>query len=70
MDEEKGILTIAHTRERYIKQAISLAQSVRVHNPDIPIAIAMDKASPKLDEWFDEVVSWDFSESGRFTYTL
>jgi hypothetical protein len=70
MDEEKGILTIAHTRERYIKQAISLAQSVRVHNPDIPIAIATDKASPKLDEWFDEVVNWDFGDSGRLTCTL
>jgi hypothetical protein len=70
MPKEKGILTIAHTDEKYIRQAISLAQSIRVHNPNFPVAIATDKASSELDEWFDQIINWDFSESGYFTYTL
>jgi hypothetical protein len=70
MTAEKGILTIAHTEEKYIGQAISLAQSVRVHHSDISIAIATDAVRPELERWFDEVVEWNFKETGRLTAKL
>ena len=65
-NESHGILTIAHTKNKYIRQAINLAISIRIHSPEIPIAIATNLESKdfqKFGKLFDHIIQWDFSET-------
>ena len=40
--EPKGVLTIAHTKRTYATQAVTLARSIRLRDPDMPLATDLD----------------------------
>ena len=55
---------IAHGHPRYAKQAVTLARSMRLHNPDIPIAVGTDLDPRFFLGLFDAVVPWKFQRRG------
>lgn len=57
----RGVLTIAHGDQKYIEQAKALARSIRIHSPEIPIALATDTGTED-GELFDVVTRRDFSQ--------
>ena len=61
MNRAKGVLTIAHSRPKYLEQAVSLARSIRLRTPDVPLAVATDFDPAAFQGLFDHVISWDFS---------
>ncbi|MEM9213312.1 MAG: hypothetical protein AAGD25_03105 [Cyanobacteria bacterium P01_F01_bin.150] len=60
---ERGILTIAHTKNKYVRQANNLAMSIRLRDPDIPIAVVSNLSHDSFDPSFTQVISWDFSDT-------
>ncbi len=57
MQEPEGVLTFAFGHPRYVAQAISLAQSVRLHNPGLRLACITDKPDfPGLADAFDILI--------------
>lgn len=58
---KRGVLTIAHSKEKYVRQAINLARSIRLHSPQMPLAVATNLSASALEDYFDEVVYWNFS---------
>ena len=57
MSEPEGVLTFAFGPPRYREQAISLAQSIRLHNPQIRIACVTDEmGDSKLNSAFDILI--------------
>lgn len=61
MLKERGVLTIAHGAPKYIRMAINLAMSIKVHDPNLPIALVTDSSDPKLSKYFDIIVDIDMS---------
>ena len=59
--ESKGVLTIAHTDPKYATQAVTLARSIRLRDPDMPLAVATDLDARLFRGLYDVVVPWDFS---------
>lgn len=51
----RGCLTLAFG-SKYVRLARALATSIRIHNPDTPIAIATDSSDPSLAQYFDHIV--------------
>ena len=62
MIHDKGVLTIAHSQRKYVRQAVSLAQSIRYHTPDIPLAVATDLDKHHFRGLFDIVIPWNFAD--------
>jgi len=62
MIHDKGVLTIAHTKVKYARQAVNLARSIRYHTPDIILAVATDLEARYFQGLFDLVIPWDFRE--------
>ena len=58
----KGILTIAYGKQKYVLQAISLARSIRLRDPDLLLAVATDFPETIFGGHFNEVIPWDFTE--------
>lgn len=63
MDNQSGVLTIAHTKQKYVRQAVNLALSIRIHSPGIPIALVTNLPSDELNEIFDRIIEWNFSNT-------
>lgn len=57
----KGVLTIAHTKPKYARQAVTLARSIKLRDPDIPLAVATDLDARLFRGLYDIVIPWDFS---------
>lgn len=55
---ECGVLTMAFHDEKYLRQAIALARSVRLHNPTLSIAIVTNLEHPWVDEYFDQRIEY------------
>jgi len=51
-----GVLTMAYGPESYLRMAKGLARSIRLRNPDFPLAIVTDRAPSELRRCFDVVV--------------
>lgn len=58
---QKGILTIATGKKRYIDMAKTLAVSLKVNYPHVQRAIVTDSADPELKELFHHIIEPDFS---------
>jgi len=52
----RGLLTLAHGRQKYIDMAIQLARSIRLNSPNQTLAIVTDRSSEELRRWFDVVL--------------
>jgi hypothetical protein len=57
----KGVLTIAHTKPKYATQAVTLARSIRLRDPHLPLAVATDLDPRLFRGLYDIVIPWDFS---------
>ena len=68
--KSRGILTIACGNKNYIGQAISLSQSIRLRDPEMPLAIATDLPSDILRHHFDFVIDANFSDWSGFMNKL
>ena len=42
MNIGKGVLTIAHGQSRFACQAVNLARSIRLRDPNLPLAVVTD----------------------------
>jgi hypothetical protein len=58
LQEKRGVLTIA-TGERYLRQAINMAKSCRLHNSGLPLAIVTDRPRTSVPSVFDIVIPID-----------
>lgn len=67
MNTSKGVLTIAHTNVRYVREAVALARSIRLHDPNLPLAVATNFDPAVFENAFDVVIPWDFSSTGGVT---
>lgn len=61
MEYKRGILTIAHTKQKYVRQAVNLALSIKNSNPKMPIAVVTNLHTEDFNQLFDQVINWDFS---------
>ena len=61
MSRTKGVLTIAHSKPKYIRQAVSLARSIKLRAPDIPLAVVTNFPPERFEGLYDQVIQWDFS---------
>ncbi len=61
MKDNRGVLTIAHTKPKYAWQAVNLARSIRLRAPDLPLAVATDLDPAAFKGAFEHVIPWDFS---------
>jgi hypothetical protein len=61
-DLKRGILTIAHTVPRYAKEAVSLARSIRLRDPYMPLAVATNLSADLFEGMFDIVIPADFTQ--------
>lgn len=59
--EPNGVLTIAHTKPKYATQAVTLARSIRLRDPDMPLAVATDLDARLFRGLYDIVIPWDFT---------
>lgn len=57
----KGVLTIAYGKPKYVAQAINLARSIRLRDPHLPLAVATDFPSALFSGYYDQVIPWDFA---------
>lgn len=57
---DAGVLTLAHSRPEYIRQARWLAQSIRLRSRDLPLAVATDFDPDLFRDVFDVVIPWRF----------
>lgn len=61
VSQHKGVLTIAHTKPKYATQAVTLARSIRLRDPDMPLAVATDLDARLFRGLYDIVIPWDFT---------
>ena len=50
---------MAFHHEKYLKQAVALARSIRLHNPTLSIAIVTNLEHPWIEEYFDQRIDYD-----------
>lgn len=53
---QRGMLTMAFGAQRYVDQAVTLAQSLALARSTIPRAVVTDSSDERLAQWFDVVV--------------
>ena len=53
---KRGILTIAQGSMHYIEMAITLAMSLKLKCPDMPIAVVTDSEDERLKVYFDHII--------------
>jgi hypothetical protein len=53
---QKGIVSLAFGGSRYIEMAKTLARSLQLHAPQIPVALVTDSLDPELGTLFSEIV--------------
>ncbi|MCX6018930.1 MAG: hypothetical protein NTZ50_10600 [Chloroflexi bacterium] len=70
MTKSKGVLTMAQGHARYARLAVNLARSIRLRDPDLPLAVATDLDPALFEGAFDHVIRWDFSRRSGFTSKL
>ena len=61
MNHVKGIVTIAHSKMKYARQAVNLARSIRYRSPDIPLAVATDLDARHVEGHYDIVIPRNFA---------
>lgn len=61
MNMSRGVLTIAHTNVRYVREAVALARSIRLRDPHLPLAVATNFDPAVFENAFDIVIPWNFS---------
>jgi hypothetical protein len=54
---QRGILSLAFGGDRYIEMAKTLARSLQLHAPQIPVALVTDSLDPELKTLFSELVA-------------
>ena len=59
--QNRGVLTIAHSKMKYARQALNLARSIRLHSPGLPLAVATDLDEDFFKGLYNHVIPWDFS---------
>ncbi|MCX6017829.1 MAG: hypothetical protein NTZ50_04880 [Chloroflexi bacterium] len=67
MNMSRGVLTIAHTNVRYVREAVALARSIRLRDPHLPLAVATNFDPAVFENAFDIVIPWNFSGIGGVT---
>ncbi len=60
-----GVLTIVHGQKELATMAVALARSIRLRDPDLPLAVVTNFDPALFEGMFDYVIPWDFS---RWTY--
>ncbi|MDR3528658.1 MAG: hypothetical protein P4L57_15415 [Rhizomicrobium sp.] len=55
-----GVLTLAHSHMKYVRQARLLARSIRHAGSQMPLAVATDLAPALFQDLFDIVIPWKF----------
>lgn len=53
---EQGIITIASGADTYIRMALTLGRSVRLHNPHLSMAVVTDRNPAVFSRLFDQVI--------------
>ena len=56
----KGVLTIAHGHPRFARQAVNLARSIRLRDPEMPLAVVTDLPAALFEGMFDSIIEWNF----------
>lgn len=57
---ERGVITLGFGDEQYGRMAKALARSIRLHNPDLPLAVVTDHLDDEeLKEYFDVLIPFD-----------
>lgn len=54
----RGIITLAHGRERFVEQARSLGHSLQVHAPDLPRTLITDSTNREIWKQFTDVIPY------------
>jgi hypothetical protein len=60
MNKSKGVLTIVYGSTKYARQAVNLARSIRLRDPNLPLAIVTDLDPASFEGMYDHVISWKF----------
>ena len=61
MNIGKGVLTIAHGQSRFARQAVNLARSIRLRDPNLPLAVVTDLPAALFEGIYDHVIPWNFA---------
>ncbi|MBE9004866.1 hypothetical protein IQ259_07410 [Fortiea sp. LEGE XX443] len=68
---EKGIITFAYGKPKFINMAKTLARSLRLHSPTIPCAIVTDcQEDPELEKLFDHLIPFQPEYGGNMKQKL
>lgn len=68
---EKGIITFAYGKPKFIDMAKTLARSLRLHSPNLPCAIVTDcQDDPELNELFDYLIPFQPGYGGNMKQKL
>jgi len=68
-----GILLITHGKPAYWDEAVTLAKSLRLRSPSVPLAIASDLSVSEAiwrSAGFDAYVPWDFRACGGVSFKM
>jgi hypothetical protein len=65
-----GVLTIAHGDLRFARQAVALARSIRLRDPDLPLAVATDLPAALFEGMFDSIIEWNFAAGAELVSKL
>ena len=66
----RGVITVAAGPQKYISQALNLARSIRVHNPNLRLAVITDSRDPELKSTFDIIHQMDLRLGGPYRQKL
>jgi len=64
MNKSKGVLTLIYGKPEYARQAVNLARSIRLRDPNLPLAVATDLDPALFEEMYDHVIPGN-SRNGR-----
>jgi hypothetical protein len=68
---DRGVLTLGFGHERYRRMAKALARSIRIHNPELQLAVVTDDLDdPELARYFDKLVPLDPSYGSGLEHKL
>jgi hypothetical protein len=62
MNKSKGVLTLIYGKPEYARQAVNLARSIRLRDPNLPLAVATDLDPALFEGMYDYVIPWEFKE--------
>lgn len=65
-----GLLTMAFGKKRHIRQAKTLARSLKLHMPEYPVALVTDRKKEDLEGLFDLIIPVDLERGRGFTQKI